>query len=291
MPAFRYASKAMVYLAAAVQLTTTDDPEHSLDAAETGIREAAKRGAKLIGLPEAVNLLDAEKKKLRLAEPLDGPSFQRLGKLAAELEIYLMAGSLPEISEDPDRPYNTSVLYGPKGERLGVYRKTHLFDIRISETEHYGESKNTRVGDRWVVVPTPLGRIGLSICYDLRFPELYRELRALEAEVVFVPAAFLTATGHAHWEVLLRARAIENQSYVIAPGQYGRHGKTRESFGHSLIVDPWGRVVAQASDRESPQVVISEIDLEMVHALWRKMPVFTHRRPELKAELSAAPGA
>ena len=201
----------------------------------------------------------------------------------ARLGIHLLLGSFNEKNDDPaetvdsSRCFNTSVLFGPGGEVLATYRKIHLFDVDIPEVR-FAESATCRPGERPVVVDTPLGRLGLSICYDLRFPELYRGLRGEGAEVLLVPSAFTLATGKDHWLPLLQARAIENQCYLIAPAQHGRHddGGLRESWGHAAILDPWGQPVAVASD--GPGLALAEIDLERVAQVRRQMPVWEHRR-------------
>lgn len=271
----------MGYRAAIIQLRSTAQPEHSLSAAEAAIREAAAGGARLVGLPEGVGFIGPEEDKHRHAEPLDGPSFGRLGRIARELGIYLMAGSLLERSEDPRRPYNTAVLFDPRGELLAVYRKLHLFDVDLSpEGPRIAESDTITPGSRAVVVATELGCLGFSICYDVRFPELYRALRAAGAEVLFVPSAFTVPTGADHWEVLLRARAIENQCYVVAPAQVGRHYASRRSYGRSMLVDPWGLVLATCPDR--PSVAFAEIDLEQLRDVRRRMPCESHRKSNLE---------
>lgn len=264
----------MSFLAAAVQLTSTESVPDSLDQAEAGVRMAAARGARLVALPEAVSFQGDEATKATTAEPLDGPSFARLAALAAELSVHLLVGGMPE--QAMPHPYNTAVLYGPEGQQLAAYRKIHLFD-----TARGAESAHVAAGDRLVVADTPLGRIGLSVCYDLRFGELYTGLRARGAELLFVPAAFTLKTGE-HWLPLLRARAIDQQCYVIAPAQYGRHNPAgRRSYGHSAIIDPWGRVLTEAADRPSPQPILAELDLDHLARLRAAMPCFDHRRPNL----------
>ncbi|MEL6188791.1 MAG: carbon-nitrogen hydrolase family protein [Myxococcota bacterium] len=265
----------MRYRAAVVQTTTTPDPVASLEAAEIAVREAAESGARLVALPEVVNFMGPEGEKAALAEPLDGPTFQRFADLAEALDIHLLAGSLPERSPYPEAPYNTSVLYDPAG-RSWVYRKIHLFDVDLRpQGPRFSESDRTTPGSELVVADTALGRIGLTICYDLRFPELFLALADAGAEVILVPSAFTVPTGADHWEVLLRARAIETQSWVLAPAQFGRHHASRRSYGRSLIADPWGLVVAQCPDR--PSIAYAEIDLEAVVDVRRRMPCRAHR--------------
>jgi predicted amidohydrolase len=267
-----------MFLAAAVQLTSTSDEAASLDTAERLVRRASGYGAAFIATPENTNFLGPHAEKVRRAQPLDGEVCSRFSSLAAELGVHLLLGSFNEASRDASRCYNTSVLFGPDGSRLAVYRKIHLFDVDVSDAVRFRESDTILPGKELVVAATDLGRVGLSICYDLRFPELYRGLVDRGAELLAVPAAFTLTTGRAHWEPLMRARAIECQSYVVAPAQVGRHddGGLRESFGHSMIVDPWGHVVARASD--GPGLCLAEIDLERVAAVRRAIPVAAHRR-------------
>ena len=267
----------MAYVAAVVQLTTTDDPAASLDRALAGVDRAADLGAKVIALPENVLFMGSEQQKRAVAEPLDGPSFSRLAARARERQVFLLAGSLPEASGDPDRPYNTSVLFGPDGERRAVYRKIHLFDVALGEGATHTESAATHPGDEVVVVDTPYGRWGLTICYDMRFPDLYRALRRQNVDLVFIPSAFTIPTGRDHWEVLLRARAIENQFYVVAPAQVGTHGPTRRTYGRSMIIDPWGTVLCTCPDATT--VALTTIEPERVTDLRRRLPCLEHERP------------
>lgn len=267
----------MQYLAAVVQLTTSEDPTASLSAALVGIDRAADLGAQLVALPENVHYMGPQAQKGVLAEPLEGPTFAALAEHARARQVHLLAGSLPERSEDPDRPYNTSVLFGPDGDRLAVYRKVHLFDVALGPGATHTESAATLPGDRAVIVDTPLGRLGLTICYDLRFADLFRTLRRAGAELIFVPSAFTVPTGRDHWSVLLRARAIENQCYIVAPAQFGQNSPTRTTYGRSMIVDPWGTVLCTCPDAPSVQVAL--IDLNRVAELRRKLPCLDHERP------------
>jgi len=271
----------VAFLAAVVQLTSTSDAEASLARADELIRLAAARGATFVATPENTNFLGPHAEKVRRAETLEGPTCSRFSALARELGIHLLLGSFNESSPDPERCYNTSVLFGPDGARLAVYRKLHLFDVDVPGGVAFRESDTALAGDEVVVATTALARVGLTICYDLRFGELYRALAAGGAEVVAIPSAFTAATGKAHWEVLVRARAVETQCYVIAPAQHGRHddGGLKESHGHSLIVDPWGTVLAQVPDGTG--IAVEEIDLGRVAAVRRAIPLAAHRRPFL----------
>lgn len=266
-----------MFLAAAVQMNATSDAARNLDQAEGLIRRAAAAGARLVVTPENTNLLGPHADKVRAAEALDGPTISRLAATAAATGVHLVVGSFNERGDDR-RCFNTSVLIGPDGRLIASYRKIHLFDVDVNEDVRFLESDTVIPGDTPVVAETELGRIGLSICYDLRFPELYRRLVEMGAEILTIPAAFTLGTGKDHWEVLVRARAIEAQSYVIAAGQVGRHddGGLRQSWGHSLIVDPWGAVVGQASD--GPGVALATVDLAYVREVRRGIPLARHRR-------------
>jgi len=266
-----------VYLAAVVQMTSTSDAEANWRSASGLVARAAAHGASLVATPEATNYLGPHDEKVRLAEPLAGPTVSRFRELAARHGVHLLLGSFNEKSDEQHRCYNTSVLIGPDGGILGTYRKLHLFDVDVPDVR-FAESDTCKPGNDVVVVETPLGRIGLSICYDLRFPELYRLLVGQGAEILAVPSAFTLTTGKDHWEPLLRARAIENQCWLLAPAQHGHHddGGLRRSWGHAMIIDPWGLVAACAPD--GPGVAFAEIDLDRAHRVRRSMPVQQHRR-------------
>jgi predicted amidohydrolase len=264
------------FLAAAVQVTSTLDIPANLARCETLIREAAARGAALVVLPENFGFIGEGDDKVRIAEPIDGPTLTRLAGLARELNIHLCAGGFPERAPVPTKTYNTAVLFGPAGERIAVYRKIHLFDVDLPGGQKFRESEWVEPGNEPVVAETALGRIGLSVCYDLRFPELYRALSARGAEILLVPSAFTLYTGKDHWHALLRARAIENQAYVLAPGQFGQHNAKRWSYGKSLLIDPWGIVVAQAPDREG--LAVGEVDLDLLSKVRSELPALKHRR-------------
>lgn len=266
------------FLAAAVQLTCTSDAAANLDAATTLVRRAARLGARFVATPENTDFLGPHAEKLRRAEALDGPLCTHYGRLAAEHGLHLLLGSFAERAEVPGKVHNTSVLFGPDGRIVASYRKLHLFDVDVNADARFKESDTVAPGDAVVCAQTELAPIGLSICYDLRFPELYRALRDRGASVLTIPSAFTLTTGKDHWEVLIRARAIETQCWVVAPGQSGRHddGGLRHSWGHSMIVDPWGHVVGMASD--GPGLALAEIDPRRVHEVRRGIPVASHRR-------------
>jgi deaminated glutathione amidase len=263
-------------LAAVVQMTSTSDVERNLATAERLVAEAARRGAAFVGLPENFAYLRSEGEKVVEAQALDGPWVLRMADLARRLRVTLLLGSLPERVEGDTRVRNTSVLLGPNGQTLAVYRKIHLFDIDLPGMEHLKESRSVVPGEEVVVAPAPFGPLGLTICYDLRFPELYRELVRRGARVLAVPSAFTERTGKAHWEVLLRARAIENLAYVVAPAQVGTHAPGRASHGHALVVDPWGDVLAQVADGEG--VAVAELDFARQDRLRRELPALSHGR-------------
>ena len=264
--------------AAAVQLTSTPDRDRNLATADRLTREAAAAGAELVVLPEKWPVLGAPEDIVAGAEPIDGPALQWAAATARELGIDLVAGSIAERVDGADRGSNTSVHFGPDGAQMAVYRKVHMFDVEVGGRT-YRESENEAPGEELVVSETAAGvELGLSICYDLRFPELYRILAVRGARVLVVPAAFTLATTREHWEVLLRARAIEDQAFVIAANQVGEHAKGYRSGGRSMIVDPWGVVLAQAPDKET--FVLAELDLERQAEIRRTLPSLANRRPE-----------
>ena len=264
--------------AAVVQLTSGDDLDANLAAVEHLVRDAAAQGARFVALPEMFAYLRREGQPFPHAQPVDGPIVGRVRGWARELGVRILAGSIAERVDGSERVYNTSVLVAPDGRIEAAYRKIHLFDVDLGERGGgvFRESKSIAAGDEVVTAETEIGVVGLSICYDLRFPELYREQAARGAHWLCVPSAFAPHTGKDHWEPLLRARAIENQAFVLAPAQCGRHHPDRASHGHSMIVDPWGVVLAQLGDR--PGVAVADCspdDLERVRA---GLPALAHRR-------------
>jgi predicted amidohydrolase len=263
-------------LAAAIQMTSTADVETNLATAERLVAEAAGRGSSFVGLPENFAFLRSEGQPVPTPQALDGPWVARMSGLARRHALTLLLGSLPERIEGDPRVYNTSVLLGPDGGVLATYRKIHLFDIDLPGMEHLKESRSVRPGESPVVAHTAFGPLGLSICYDVRFPELYRLLARAGARVLAVPSAFTDRTGRDHWEVLLRARAIENLAYVVAPAQVGVHGKGRASHGHAMIVDPWGRILAEVTEGEG--LALAELDFESQDRVRRELPALDHVR-------------
>jgi deaminated glutathione amidase len=264
----------------AIQLCATDDLPANLALCKTLAGRAADDGARLVVLPECFAFLGrGEADKLAIAEDpgrRPGPVIDALCELATARGIWLVAGGTPErVDGDPRRTYNTALVIDPAGQIAASYRKIHLFDVDIPGGATLRESDATRAGDELVVIDVDGARLGLSICYDLRFPELYRALvRDRGADVLLVPAAFTAHTGTAHWHVLLRARAIENQAWVVAAAQWGRHNERRESYGHTLVVDPWGTIVAEREEGDG--VVVATLDGESVAKRRQQMPCGEH---------------
>jgi predicted amidohydrolase len=265
-------------LAAAVQLNSTADRDRNLATADRLTRAAAAAGAQLVVLPEKWPCLGTPEQTAAGAEPFDGPTLAWARATARELGIDLVAGSFAERVEDRQRGSNTSVHVGPDGVLAAAYRKLHMFDVEVGGRT-YRESEHEAPGDE-VVLSTAAGgvELGLSVCYDLRFPELYRILAVRGARVLIVPAAFTLATTREHWEVLLRARAIEDQCFVVAANQIGEHAPGIRSGGRSMIVDPWGVVLAQAPDTET--FALAELDLGRQAEIRRTLPSLANRRPQ-----------
>ena len=273
-----------MFLAACIQMSSDTNVDANLKRAEQYIRRAAAHGASLVITPENTALLGPQFHKVELAEAIDGRVSTFFASLANELNIHLLLGSMAEQRFDENgtldqkRCYNTSILFGPNGQRLASYRKIHLFDVNVAGGLSINESDSICAGEQLVVADTELGKIGLSICYDLRFPEMYRALVDQGAEIIAVPSAFTLITGKDHWHTLLRARAIECQAWVFAPGQWGQHDAKgmRQSYGHSVIIDPWGNVVADKGHGEG--ICYADIDLKQVQAVRASIPLKEHRR-------------
>jgi deaminated glutathione amidase len=263
--------------AAAVQLNSTDDKERNLEAAERLVRDAARDGAELIALPEKWNLLGPGEALRAGAEDLDGPTLSAVRSWARELGVHLVAGSISERVAERDKLSNTSVLVGPGGEVEAAYRKIHMFDVDVGGVA-YRESEHEEPGTEIVVAHAADVPIGLTVCYDLRFPELYRILAVRGARLITVPAAFTLHTGKDHWEPLLRARAIENQAFVLAPNQIGEAPPHYNSYGRSMIVDPWGVPLATAPDEQC--FVAADLDFALQDRIRESLPSLANRRPE-----------
>jgi predicted amidohydrolase len=262
---------------AAVQLCSQADVAENLEQSRELCRRARARGAELVLLPENFAFFGPETEKRQLAEPLEQSAIvSALREMARENALTVVGGGFPELSADPARPHNTLVVVAPDGSLVASYRKLHLFDVDLGGSGTYSESAATSPGSAVVVVEVGGFRLGLSICYDLRFPELYRALSEQGAEVLLVPAAFTLHTGKDHWHVLLRARAIEAQAFVVAAAQQGQHPRNRTTYGHSLVVDPWGTVIAEASDGIG--LVCATLERTRLEAVRRSLPSLSHRR-------------
>jgi deaminated glutathione amidase len=263
---------------AAVQLSSQADVAENLDRVAVQVAEAGRRGAGIVLLPENFAFMGDEEGKRELAESLEtpGPIGRRLAELALEHRVHLIGGGFPERSDDPARPFNSCVVISPEGRLTATYRKIHLFDVDVPNGARYRESASTTAGTEPRVCEIQGASVGLSVCYDLRFPELYRALSAAGAEILVVPAAFTLLTGKDHWHVLLRARAIEAQSYVVAAAQWGTHPKGRHTYGKSCIIDPWGDVIAQASEGEG--VVVATAEPGVLARVRGSLPSLAHRR-------------
>lgn len=259
---------------AAIQMASGPSVSANLEEAARLIEDAASQGAQLVVLPEyfcIMGMKDTDKLAVR-EQPGDGQIQKFLSETAKRLSIWLVGGSVPLTSSEPDKVYNSCLVYADNGEQVARYDKIHLFGLQLGH-EHYAEEKTIKAGDKVVTVDSPFGRIGLSICYDLRFPELFRLMN--KVDIILAPAAFTAITGKAHWEVLVRARAVENMAYVIAPGQGGYHVNGRETNGDSMIVDPWGVVMARLP--RGSGAVVATIDPEYQTSLRTNLPALDHR--------------
>ena len=267
---------------ALAQINSRRDVAHNLRTCRRLAEQAFDDGADWVLFPENAPFLGRDRDKLAVAEPIDGPMVGHFRQLARDAACWVTLGSFPEVSDSPDHAHNTQVLIDPSGDIAAVYRKIHLFDVDVEGGRKFRESDSIAPGDR-TVTATVAGDddagthlTGLTICYDLRFPELYRALAAAGAQTLSVPSAFTLQTGRDHWHPLLQARAIENQAYVLAPNQWGHHFGDRASYGHSAVYDPWGRMVACAPDREC--VVTARLDFEHLADVRQRMPCLSHRR-------------
>lgn len=265
--------------AAVVQMSSGTDREANLAAAGELVARAAGQGARLVVLPELFNCLGAWQQMLAAAESIPGPTSDWLSEVAKRHNIVLVGGSICEAASS-GRAYNTSLLFGPDGQLLAAYRKLHLFDVDLPGQVTYRESQWLDAGEQVVVQDTPAARLGLAICYDLRFGRLFDALATARAGVLAIPSAFTAATGRDHWEILVRARAIECQAFVLAANQHGQHTPQFSTWGHSLIVDPWGRILAEVN--EGATVAVATLDFEAQRAIRARLPALTHRR-EIRA--------
>ncbi len=269
------------FLSAALQLTSTSDVEANLSAAEEQIEIASRRGADLVGLPENFAFIGNDQKRLEISSSLADKCSRFLVTMARRYQIVLLGGGYPVPAGDGNRTLNRSELVGRDGQLLGRYDKIHLFDVDLPDGNKYQESETIVSGKELPsVIDVPgLCKVGLSICYDVRFPELYRHLVDRGAELLMIPAAFTAFTGKDHWQVLLQARAIENTSYVVAPAQTGEHYRRRQSHGHAMIIDPWGTVLADAGVQSG--AAIAPVDTSRVKSIREQMPSIKHRKQSL----------
>ena len=271
--------KARTVSVAAVQMNSGSDPDHNLESAIALIELAADEGATYVQLPEYFNYLGPARRYGEVAESIPGPTTKRLAAVAKRRRIHLHLGSMLERREG-DRPFNTSVLIDAAGSIVATYRKTHLFDVDVPGAVTHRESDDLSAGEELVVARLKRFSVGLSVCFDVRFPELYQELAANGADVLAVPAAFNASTGQSHWHVLVRSRAIENHAFVVAATQAGVTAEGIATFGHALIVDPWGVILAESSGSE-PQVITATLDLDEVLRRRAQIAVTRFRRPAL----------
>ena len=262
---------------AAIQMSSTPDKEENKATAEALIRDAVSSGADLVALPELWSCHGLDEVYKKNAEPIPGQTTDFLSGLARELGVYVLGGSILE-DAGSEKMYNTSTFFTPDGELTAVYRKIHLFDVKAPDRE-YLESVTIAPGEEIVTAKAGSTTLGLSICYDVRFPELYRNLALRGAEVLAVPAAFTYKTGEAHWEVLLRARAIENQAFVLAPAQWGQKADGRWTYGRSMILDPWGTVISRYSEGNGH--ALADLDLDYLERFRSEFPSLANRRPDV----------
>ncbi len=265
---------------ACIQLTSMCNPADNLPIIETRIRAAAQEGARLIALPETCTFMEKGKKAMqaRLVTEADSAALAHLAALAEQLDVHLLIGSMvlkPDDASD-ERAVNRSLLLTPDGKVAARYDKIHMFDVTLADGESHSESRSYRAGTAAVVAAVDDALLGMSICYDVRFPALYRRLAEAGADILSVPSAFTRPTGAAHWHVLLRARAIETGCFVIAPAQIGVHENGRETYGHSLMIDPWGNIIAEAADEDA--FIIATLDLSLVDKARAQIPALAHGR-------------
>jgi deaminated glutathione amidase len=265
---------------AAVQMSSQDDAGVNLARAAELVARAAGMGAELVLLPENFAYFGSEEGKRAVAETVgavaQGPILTAVAEAASRARVHVIAGGMPERAADPARPYNACVVVSPDGKVVAKYRKVHLFDVDVGDGQRYCESASTTAGEAPVSVTIGGFAVGLSVCYDLRFPELYRKLAAAGADVLVVPAAFTLVTGKDHWHVLLRARAIESQAYIVAAAQWGTHPRGRRTYGKSLIADPWGDVLAQCAEGEG--VALADVEHAYIERVRANLPALRHRR-------------
>ena len=262
---------------ALIQMLVSMDKDASIKTAEKMIREATKNGCKIVVLPEMWNCPYSNQYFKEYGETEKGKTYNFMASIAKEADIYLVGGSIPEISMG--KVFNTCFFFGPKGDLIGKHRKAHLFDIDVPGRVTFKESETLTAGDKATVVETEFGKVGLAICYDVRFPELFRKMTLMGAKTIILPAAFSVPTGEAHWEVSLRARALDNQVYLLACSPARDKLGPSQAYGGSWIVGPWGEIVNMAKEEET--IVYGEIDFDRVDEVREQLPLLKHRRPEL----------
>lgn len=267
---------------AIIQMNSNDNVVVNLVQAKQLIQNAVSHAAQIVVLPENFALMG---NCLVAKEPFgDGPLQDFLATQAKKYGIWIIGGTIPISSLEPNKVYSSSLIYNSQGQCISRYDKIHLFDAKLNKNEHYQESRTFLPGNKIVLAETPIGKIGLAVCYDIRFPELFQELSRQGAEIFILPAAFTVPTGQAHWESLIRARAIENLCYFVAAAQTGTHSLNRITYGHSMIVDPWGKVISQLDDKVG--FLVSEINLNYLQEIRQKLPVHQHSRIKINIQNS-----
>lgn len=270
----------MKYKVAACQMKSYNNKEENINRMKDLVRYAAEGGAKLVSLPEYWDYLALDPDVVNFAESIPGPTTEIMQNLARKFGIFLHGGSIVEKSEDKSKIYNTTLMINPSGEIICKYRKVHLSKIILSDNATIvRESDNVKNGDSVEIVKTKIGVLGFSICFDMRFPEIYRTLFLKGAEIIFVPSAFTMFTGKDHWDVLLRARAIENQAYIVAAAQFGARSKDEVYYGRTIIINPWGIILSKAPDETG--VIFAEIDLDYIRSVRQNIPCIECRRPNV----------
>lgn len=269
-------------IVAAIQMCSSDNVDDNLKTAAQLIQKAVLQGAQLIVLPEMFPIISKEKTDILLAKEKEGfGKIQNfLAETAAKHHTWIVGGTIPMKSEHEHKIKAACVVYDDNGKAVARYDKIHLFDASISETEIYKESDTTQAGNKVVVIDTPFGKLGLAVCYDIRFPALFTALQNKGAEIIAIPAAFTVKTGQAHWQLLMRARAVETFCYLIGAAQAGLHKSGRKTYGHSLIIEPWGTVIEESVSAGN-EVIIADIDLKKLHDIRKFMPVTTHQKIKL----------
>lgn len=271
---------------AALQMASTQDVKHNLEIACDGVQQAAQAGAKMVALPEEfISLLLTHEQKRQIAEVYqEGPIQKALGQIAKKNKIWIVAGTLPLQDPDKNKILSSCLTFDDQGNCVGRYNKIHMFDVTVESGESYFESEHIKAGESVTVIDTPMGKLGIAICYDLRFPELFRLMMLKGAEIIVLPSAFTINTGKVHWEILLRARAIENLCYIVAPDQVAIRLSGHGTYGHSMIVGPWGDILASLDDK--PGLLMVDVDIEKMKKIRRQFPAHTHYRQFLMNNLA-----